>query len=44
MPEHLNPLLQIAVCDDESTDRQQAADLTREIMEAEGLACSLSGL
>lgn len=41
MPE--NSTLQIAICDDEQTDRQQAADLTREIMEAEGLACDLSG-
>lgn len=43
MPENLNPQLQIAICDDESIDRQQAADLTREIMAAEGLACDLSG-
>lgn len=42
MPEHINPLLQIAVCDDESIDRQQAAGLTRAIMAAEGLACDLS--
>ena len=42
MPEHLNPQLQIAVCDDEPMDRQQAADLTHEIMGAEGLACALS--
>lgn len=42
MPEHANPQLQIAICDDDSIDRQQAADLTREIMEAEGPACSLS--
>ena len=34
--------LQIAVCDDEYIDRQQAADLTREIMAAEGLSCRLS--
>lgn len=40
MPE--NSTLQIAICDDEQIDRQQAADLTREIMVAEGLACSLS--
>lgn len=37
MPEKL----QIAVCDDESTDRQRAAGLTREIMAAEGLTCGL---
>ena len=42
MPENSTLQLQIAVCDDESTDRQQAADLTREIMAAEGLACGLS--
>ena len=42
MPENLNLKLQIAVCDDEPMDRQQAADLTHEIMGAEGLACSLS--
>ena len=41
MPE--NSTLQIAICDDEQIDRQQAADLTREIMVAEGLACDLSG-
>ncbi len=34
MPEHLNSQVQIAVCDDEPIDRQQAADLTREIMAA----------
>lgn len=34
--------LQIAICDDEQIDRQQAATLTREIMAAEGLACGLS--
>ncbi|MEY8233341.1 LytTR family DNA-binding domain-containing protein [Oscillospiraceae bacterium 50-16] len=43
MLEHTDPQLQIAVCDDDSIDRQQAADLTREIMVAEGLACDLSG-
>ena len=42
MPENLNLKLQIAVCDDEPMDRQQAADLTNDIMTAEGLACSLS--
>lgn len=42
MPEHINPLLQIAVCDDEPMDRQQAEALTTDIMTAEGLACSLS--
>lgn len=35
MPE--NSTLQIAVCDDELIDCQQAADLTREIMAAEGI-------
>ena len=40
MPEKL----QIAVCDGESTDRQQVIDLTREIMAAEGLPCDLSGV
>lgn len=43
MPEHLNPQLQISVCDDEPMDRQQAETLTMGIMEAEGLACSVSG-
>ena len=38
MPEKLK----IAVCDDESADRQQATGLTREIMAAEGLPCDLS--
>ena len=42
MPEHLNLKLQIAVCDDEPMDRQQATNLIREIMEAEGLSCSVS--
>ena len=42
MPENLNLKLQIAVCDDEPMDRQQAVDLTNDIMTAEGLACSLS--
>ena len=42
MPAAPNPQLQIAVCDDEAIDRQQAADLTREIMKAEGLVCDLS--
>lgn len=35
-------MYRIAVCDDEPIDRQQAADLTREIMAAEGLACDFS--
>lgn len=39
MPE--NSSLRIAVCDDDPTDRQQAAALTREIMTAKGLAVSL---
>lgn len=43
MPATPNQQLHIAICDDESIDRQQAADLTREIMAAEGLACDLSG-
>ena len=43
MPEAPNQQLHIAICDDEQIDRQQAADLTREIMVAEGLACDLSG-
>lgn len=42
MPENFSPRLQIAVCDDEPVDLQQAADLTREIMAAEALPCSLS--
>lgn len=42
MPATPNQQLHIAICDDESIDRQQAADLTRAIMTAEGLACDLS--
>lgn len=43
MPAAPNQPLHIAVCDDESIDRQRAASLTREIMGAEGLAYDLSG-
>lgn len=43
MPATPNQQLHIAICDDESIDRQQTADLTREIMVAEGLVCDLSG-
>ena len=42
MPENPNPQLQIAVCDDEAIDRQQAETLTTEIMAEEGLDCSVS--
>ena len=42
MPENPNLKLQIAVCDDEPMDRQQAETLTTDIMTAEGLACDLS--
>lgn len=42
MPEHTNQQLHIAVCDDESIDRQQAEQLTAEIIAAEGLVCSIS--
>lgn len=42
MPENPNPQLHIAVCDDQAIDRQQAETLTNKIMEAEGLACSVS--
>lgn len=42
MPAMPNPQLRIAICDDESIDRRQVADLTNEIIKAEGLACSLS--
>ena len=42
MPETPNQQLHIAICDDESIDRQQAADLTREIMDTEGMSCDLS--
>ena len=42
MPENPNPQLHIAVCDDELIDRQQASTLTNEIMETEGLTCSVS--
>lgn len=38
-----NQQVHIAVCDDEPIDRRQIADLTNEIMGAEGLACSVSG-
>lgn len=41
MPVTLNQQLHIAVCDDEPTDRQQAAGLTNEILAAEGLICTL---
>ncbi len=43
MPENFVPQLQIAVCDDEPMDCQQAETLTTDIMTAEGLACSVSG-
>lgn len=42
MPEHTNQQLHIAICDDESIDRQQAEQFTTEIMAAEGLICSIS--
>lgn len=42
MLKNANPQLHIAVCDDEPMDCQQIADLTREIMTAEGLACFIS--
>lgn len=42
MPAIPNQQLHIAICDDESIERQQAATLTREIMAAEGLSCDLS--
>lgn len=42
MPEHTNQQLHIAICDDESIDRQQAEQLTTEIIAAEGLVCSIS--
>ena len=42
MPVTPNQQLHIAICDDESIDRQRAADLTNEISTEEGLACSLS--
>ena len=41
MPVTPNQQLHIAVCDDEPVDRQQAANLTNEILAAEGLACAL---
>lgn len=43
MPATPNQQLHIAICDDESIDRQQAADLTRAIMTAEGLGPILHG-
>lgn len=42
MPENPNSQLHIAVCDDEPIDCKQAATLTNEIMQAEGLTCALS--
>lgn len=42
MSKKLNLQLHIAVCDDESIDRQQIANLTNEIMMAEELSCSIS--
>lgn len=42
MLKNANSQLHIAVCDDEPMDRQQIADLTREIMTAEGLSCFIS--
>ena len=42
MLERSNSQLQIAICDDEPIDCRQIADLTREIMAAEGLTCGLS--
>lgn len=42
MPERPTPQLHIAVCDDEVIDRKRAKRITTDIMEAEGLACSLS--
>jgi len=41
MPATPKQQLHIAICDDETIDRQQAADLTSEIMAAEGLVCGL---
>lgn len=43
MPLDPGQQLHIAVCDDEATDRRQAAELTGEILAAEGLSCVLSG-
>lgn len=43
MPERSTPQLHIAVCDDEPIDLKQTKKLAAGIMEAEGLACSLSG-
>ena len=37
-----NKMEEIAVCDDEPMDRQQAEALTTDVMTAEGLVCSLS--
>lgn len=42
MLKNSNLQLRIAVCDDEAIDRRQAADLTHEIMAAEGLPCGIS--
>lgn len=42
MPATPNQQLHIAICDDESIDRQQAANMAREIIAAEGLSCDLS--
>lgn len=43
MPDDFNLQLKIAICDDQLADRQHAADLTHEIITAEGLSCGLSG-
>ena len=42
MPATPNQQLHIAICDDEQIDRQQIADLTREIMTVERVTCELS--
>lgn len=43
MSEHPNTKLQIAVCDDEAADCRLTADLTREILSAEGISYTISG-
>lgn len=39
MQETIRPQLHIAVCDDDAADRQQIAELVRQIMLEEGLSC-----
>lgn len=42
MPESSDPILHIAVCDDEAADRMRIAGKAEKIMQEENLACSVS--